>query len=166
MQRLRTYVLLIITIGILLPLNLRAQEQLTTNQAVGNLITKYQDTEGVDCINITKGEGLGTVKFAMRKFLSAKLLRNITQIAIIEYSAASSEMVNEVQNDLNTHFAQMQLFVEETTEDGQKKRCLINCGDSTSDITDLIFIIESNDFRCCVYMHGTISREFLEDSTD
>lgn len=166
MQQFRTYVLLIITIGLLLPLGLRAQEQLPSNQVIDNLIIKYQDTEGVNCINLSKGEGLGIVKLAMRKYMSAKLLRNITQIAIIEYSAASSDLVNDVQNDLNAHFAQMQLLMEESTEDGQQKRCFINCSDSTSDISDVFLTIEGNEYRCCVYLHGTISREYIKSATN
>lgn len=166
MKRCGLYTLLIFTIALLLPLGLRAQEQLPISQAIDNLTVKYQNTEGVNCINLTKGEGLGIVKLAMRKYLSAKLLRDITQIAIIEYSAAPSDLVDDVRNDLNTHFAQMQLLKEEINEEGQKMRCLINCDDSTSDITDLFLSIESDKYRCCVYMHGIMSRELFADATD
>lgn len=166
MKRFRIYTLFITTIWLLSHLNLSAQEQPTISQSLDSLIIKYQDTEGVNCINLTEGKGLGIVRLAMRKYFSAKLLRNISQIAIIEYSTAPSDLVNDVQNDLNTRFAQMQLLAEETTEDGQKTRCLINCNDSTSDISDVFFTIESDKYRCCVYMHGIISREHLMDATN
>ena len=65
----------------LLSLNVHAQDQPAINQTVSELINKYQSTEGINSINLKKGEGLGIAKLAMRKHFGSKFLRGIEQIA-------------------------------------------------------------------------------------
>lgn len=151
----------------LLSLNVHAQDQPAINQTVSELINKYQSTEGINSINLKKGEGLGIAKLAMRKHFGSKFLRGIEQIVIIEYSSAPSNIADELNCEIATRFAKMPLQKEQNDpEKGQTVRMMANSDGSDDKISDIIFVIESDKNRCLVYLHGAIDKESFEDLSD
>lgn len=151
----------------LLPLGACAQDQSSVNQTVIELINKYQSSEGINSINLAKGEGLGIAKLAMRKHFGVKFLRGIEQIAIIEYSSAPSDVADDLNSEIATRFAKMPLQQEKTDpEKGQTVRMMANNDGADDKISDMIFVIESEKNRCLVYLHGAIDKESFEGLSD
>lgn len=164
----KNIVLCIIAVSFaLLPLSAHAQGQQSVHQAIVELINKYQSTEGINSINLEKGEGLGIAKLAMRKHFGAKFLRSIEQIAIIEYSSAPSDIADELNSEIDTRFAQLPLRQEkDDPEKGQTVRMMANSDGSDDKISDMIFVIESDKDRCLIYLHGAIDKESFESLSD
>ncbi|MBQ5827198.1 MAG: hypothetical protein IIW47_00205, partial [Bacteroidales bacterium] len=54
-------------------------------KTVKEIAEKYQDSTGVECMTIVKGEGLNLVKMMLKKEFGKQFIKGVTSITIIDY---------------------------------------------------------------------------------
>ena len=73
------------------------QEATPVEKLVKEIVKKYEDTKGVDCISVAKGSGLEMVKMMFNKKFGKKFMKGVTAITVIDYSDASQEVCQSLR---------------------------------------------------------------------
>ena len=87
-----------------------AQENTKVQQAVNEIVKKYENTDGVSCMTLVKGGGLELIKTALNKEFGKSFMKGVTSITIIEYSEASKETSASLRKDLDVFQTLLQDF--------------------------------------------------------
>ena len=59
-----------------------AQVPSQAEKVVGELVKKYENVEGVDCLSVVKGGGLEMVKLMLSKELGRSFMKGVTSIYV------------------------------------------------------------------------------------
>lgn len=138
-----------------------AQEASQVQKAVEEIVKKYDDTKGVECISIVKGGGLEIVKMMFRKQFGKDFMKGVTSITIIEYSDASEEICQALHKDLDVFITLLEEFdlgKDKKSTDNDYARCFASVSEDGT-LSDFVIALEDNESKMCMYMAGKIKVE-------
>ena len=125
---------------------------------VKQLVTKYDDVKGVDCMTVTEGLGLGFIKMMFNKQFGKEFMKGVTAITVIDYSDASQQTCQALRKELNaftTLLEEVKLGEEKELADFDLVRCFVMPSDDKT-ISDFIIAVENKDSKMIMYMAGKI----------
>lgn len=138
-----------------------AQERLSIEEAVNQLAERYDGTEGVECICVSKGSGLGLVKLMLQKELGRSFMKGVTSITIIEYSEASEETCIALRKELDAFSTLLQEFdisKEKQFADNDYIRSFAAVSEKGT-FSDFVIALENKKSKMVMYMAGEIILE-------
>lgn len=135
-----------------------AQESSKVEAKVNELVKKYENVKGVDCMSVTKGLGLSMVKMMFNKQLGKQFMKGVTGITIIEYSDASQQTSMALRKELDEFLPLLQEFKlgeqKESSENDYMRSFATTLDNNT--ISDFIVALETKDSKIIMYMSGKI----------
>lgn len=135
-----------------------AQESSKVEAKVNELVKKYENVKGVDCMSVTKGLGLSMVKMMFNKQLGKQFMKGVTGITIIEYSDASQQTSMALRKELDEFLPLLQEFElgeqKESSENDYMRSFATPLDNNT--ISDFIVALETKDSKIIMYMSGKI----------
>lgn len=152
---------LVLIAAILISLNCLADKKPEANDQILNLVKKYENTKGVECMSIVKGEGLELIKMMLKKEFGRKFMKGVTSIIIIEYSDASEDISKAIRGELDvfmTSLKEIDVTKEMDLEGCDYVRCFAKEMDS-SHISDFVLVMEGEGSKMLMYMGGEIILE-------
>ena len=134
------------------------QESSKVEAKVNELVKKYENVKGVDCMSVTKGLGLSMVKMMFNKQLGKQFMKGVTGITIIEYSDASQQTSMALRKELDEFLPLLQEFElgeqKESSENDYMRSFATPLDNNT--ISDFIVALENKDSKIIMYMSGKI----------
>ncbi|MBO5802021.1 MAG: DUF4252 domain-containing protein [Alistipes sp.] len=139
-----------------------AQQPSNVEVKVKELVKKYENVEGVECMVIEKGIGLGMIKMMLNSQFGKDFKKGVTSIIIIEYSDASQEFIHAMHNELDTFKTMLEEV--DTSEDEELAasdyvRSFMKVSADEKTISDFIFVMEDKESKMLMYMAGKIKIE-------
>ena len=134
-----------------------AQERSKVEQAVNEIVSRYENTEGVDCMTLVKGGGLEIIKTALNNEFGKSFMKGVTSITVIDYSDASPEICGSLRKEMDVFLTMLQDFrIGDVNEfaDNDYIRCFAAENDGV--LSDFVIAIENGDSKTVMYMAGKI----------
>ena len=139
-----------------------AQEPSPAEKKVGELVMKYENIEGVDCLSVVKGGGLEMMKMMLSKELGKSFMKGVTSITVIDYTAASPETCMSLHKDIEAFSSILEEFdvsEDESLANNDYIKSFASTSESEKSISDLIIAMENEDTKAIMYMAGEIKME-------
>lgn len=137
-----------------------ATEPVKVDQAVKDLIQKFENVEGIECQTFVKGEGLELIKMMLRKEFGRKFMKGVNFIAIIDYGKASQADCDAFHKELDIFSSLLEEFKlneEMEISDSQFIRAFAQRTDDG--LSDFVIAAESGNEKFFMYMGGKIILE-------
>ncbi|MBQ2047031.1 MAG: DUF4252 domain-containing protein [Muribaculaceae bacterium] len=135
-----------------------AQEPSKIEIKVNELVKKYDDVKGVDCMTVKKGLGLNMVKMMFKKQFGKEFMKGVTSITIIDYSDAPQQTCLSLRKEFDAFSSLLQeikIGEEKDLADIDYIRIFAaNKDDNT--LSDFIVVSEDNKNKVLMYMAGQI----------
>ena len=148
-------------IGLLmLGVSVYAESPTGVNKAMNELVKKYDGAKGVNCVTVTKCQGLEVMKLMLNGELGKSFMKGVTSITVIDYSAAPAEVCDALRKDINVFTSLLQEFDVSQSKDLSKSkytRCFA-CTSAANEgrLSDFVLAIEEGETRSIMYMAGEI----------
>ena len=152
-------VVILVALCIMIMASGYSQEPLTVELKFNELIQKYENVKGVECMTLVKGRGLGMVKMMLNKEFGKDFMKGVTSIAIINYSESSQETCLALRNELDSFKFLLEEFNvgEAKAFDGNDYiRGFASASNDDKTISDFIIAAEEKDSKIIMYMAGKI----------
>lgn len=138
-----------------------AQEPSKIEIKVNELVKKYDDVKGVDCMTVKKGLELKMVKMMFKKQFGKEFMKGVTSITIIDYSDAPQQTCLSLRKEFDvfsSFLQEIKIGEEKDLADIDYIRIFAaNKGDNT--LSDFIVVSEDNKNKVLMYMAGKIKVE-------
>lgn len=138
-----------------------AQEPSKIEIKVNELVKKYDDVKGVDCMTVKKGLELKMVKMMFKKQFGKEFMKGVTSITIIDYSDAPQQTCLSLRKEFDAFSSLLQeikIGEEKDLADIDYIRSFATKkGDNT--LSDFIVVSEDNKNKVLMYMAGKIKVE-------
>ena len=151
-------VIILVALSMLTMLTSYAQTSSKVETKMKQLVTKYEEVKGVDCMTVTNGFGLGLVKMMFNKQFGKEFMKGVTAITVIDYSDASQQTCQTLRKELNAFTSlleEVKLGEEKELADFDLIRCFVMPSDDKT-ISDFIIAVENKDSKMIMYMAGKI----------
>lgn len=151
-------VIILVALSMLTMLTSYAQTSSKVETKMKQLVTKYEEVKGVDCMTVTNGFGLGLVKMMFNKQFGKEFMKGVTAITVIDYSDASQQTCQALRKELNAFTSlleEVKLGEEKELADFDLVRCFVMPSDDKT-ISDFIIAVENKDSKMIMYMAGKI----------
>ena len=128
---------------------------------VNELVKKYDNVKGVECMSLVKGRGLEMLKMMFNKEFGKEFMRGVTSITIIDYSDASEEIYLVMHKELEAFVFLLEEFdigEEKQFADNDYIRSFAQTSDSGT-LSDFIIALENKGSKIIMYMAGEIKVE-------
>ena len=139
-----------------------AQEPSQVEKTVDAIVKKYDDVDKVECITVTKGNGLEMFKMLFNKQFGKDFMRGVTSITVINYSDASEETCLALRKELDafvTLLEEFNLSGEKKFADNDYVRSFASASSDAGTLSDFVIAIEKEDSKMVMYMAGDIKVE-------
>ena len=139
-----------------------AQEPSQVEKTVDAIVKKYDDVDKVECITVTKGNGLEMFKMLFNKQFGKDFMRGVTSITVINYSDASEETCLALRKELDafvTLLEEFNLSGEKRFADNDYVRSFASASSDAGTLSDFVVAIEKEDSKMVMYMAGEIKVE-------
>lgn len=126
---------------------------------VDELVKKYDEVKGVNCITVSKKIGLELFKKKFAKQLGKEFMRGVTGITIIEYSDASEQTCQDFRKELDVFASLLEEFgdkEEEKDPDQDYTRCFGSVSKEDATLSDFLITIEDDEQKMFLYMEGVM----------
>lgn len=139
-----------------------AQQPSNVEVKVKELVKKYENVKGVECMVVDKGMGLGMIKMMFNAQFGKAFMKGVTGIVIIDYTDASQEVVLSIHNELDTFKTMLEEV--DTSEDEELAasdyaRSFTKVSADEKSISDFIIAIEDKESKMMMYMAGKMKIE-------
>lgn len=143
--------------------NVYAASQVKVEDSIIKMATEYENVSGVDCMMISQGEGLGLFKVLLNKQFGRKFMKDVTSVVIIDYSAASAEVVAELRAKVASFNGVLQEFDlgEDELAEGEYVKCLAKVLSDVV-ISDFLINMEDAESKMLLYMGGELNIENMD----
>lgn len=135
-----------------------AQESSKVEAKVNELVKKYENVKGVDCMTVGKGIGLSMIKMMFNKQFGKQFMKGVTGITIVDYSDASQQTCMALRKELDVFLPLLQEFKlgeqKESSENDYMRSFATTLDNNT--ISDFIVALETKDSKIIMYMSGKI----------
>ena len=151
-------VIILVALSMLTMLTSYAQTSSKVETKMKQLVTKYEEVKGVDCMTVTNGFGLGLVKMMFNKQFGKEFMKGVTAITVIDYSDASQQTCQTLRKELNAFTSlleEVKFGEEKEFADFDLVRCFVMSSDDKT-ISDFIIAVENKDSKMIMYMAGKI----------
>ena len=138
-----------------------AQELSQVEKMFDEMVKKYENIEGVECVSVVKGGGLEMMKMLLNKELGKSFMKGVTSITVIDYSDASQETCSALHHDLDVFTSMLGEFnvsEEPSFSDNDYLRSFASVSDDGT-VSDFIIAMENEDAKSIMYMAGEIKIE-------
>ena len=138
-----------------------AQEPSKAGRKVDEIVKKYEFVEGVDCMTVAKGSGLGLLKSMFNKEFGKDFMKGVTSITIINYTDASQEVCQALRKELDVFLSLLEEFKDKnkkSTDEQEYIRSFALPIDEKT-ISDFVIAIEDKESNMILYMAGKIRIE-------
>ena len=135
-----------------------AQEPSKIEIKVNELVKKYDDVKGVDCMTVKKGLGLNMVKMMFKKQFGKEFMKGVTSITIIDYSDAPQQTCLSLRKEFdvfNSLLQEIKIGEEKDLADIDYIRSFATKKDDNT-LSDFIVVSEDNKNKVLMYMAGKI----------
>ena len=153
--------LLIIAVALATGISSFAQGSSKIEKMVKEIVNKYDGKDQIECIAVTKGNGLEVVKMALNNEFGKSFMKGVTSITIINYSDASEDTCTALRKELDVFISLLEEFdlsKEKSFSDNDFVRCFAAVSDSGK-LSDFVVAIEQDDSKMVMYMAGEIKVE-------
>ena len=133
-----------------------AQERSKAEIKISEIVKRYEEVKGVECVTVVKGRGLGLVKMSFNQQYGKEFMKGVTGITIIEYSDASPETCEALHRELDGFVELLEEFnlgKEEELSKNDYARSFASIVDEET-ISDFIIAIEDKESKVIMYMSG------------
>lgn len=157
MNKLMTKVVFIAALFFIAVNPLYSQGTSKVEKAVNELVNKYDGKDQVDCMVVTKGNGLELLKIALNKQLGNSFMKGVNSITVIDYSDASKQTCEALRKDLDAflvHLKEFDVSKEKQFSDNKYIRCFAS--EDGGVLSDFILALENDDSKTVMYMAGKI----------
>ena len=127
-------------------------------KTVKEIAEKYQDSTGVECMTIVKGEGLNLVKMMLKKEFGKQFIKGVTSITIIDYSKAPEETCKSLRNEMDLFLSLLEEFKisdKDEFSDNNFVRCFA-ASSSPGILSHFVIALEKGDTKTIMHMAGEI----------
>ena len=134
-----------------------AQVSSKVEKTVNEMVKKYENVKGVECITLVKGSGLELMKTVFNKEFGRSFMKGVTSITIIEYGDAPEQTCQQLRKELDVFTSLLQDFnlgKEKEFSDNDYVRAFANEKDGK--LSDFIIAIEDGSSKTIMYMAGEI----------
>lgn len=134
-----------------------AQQSSKVDSAVNQIVKKYENTKGINCISVVKGGGLEFFKMALKKEFGKSFMKGVTSITIIDYSDASEDTCQSLRKELDVFESLLNdynLSEEKEFSDNEYIRCFA-C-ENGDRLSDFVVALENESSKTVMYMAGEI----------
>ena len=134
-----------------------AQNPTEVERMVNEIANKYDEVDGIECMTVTKGNGLEMVKLMFNQQFGKDFMKGVKSITIIDYSAASEATCSAVRKDLDVFLSMLQEFNlngEIQFSDNDFIRCFAN--EDSGTLSDFVIALENGKSKTVMYMAGKI----------
>lgn len=138
-----------------------AQEALNVEIKVKELVKKYENVKGVECITLGRGIALGMVKSMLNQQYGKDFMKGVTSITIINYTSASQETCVALRKDIDAFGSMLQEFKigeEKDSTEYSYARSFASVSEDNA-ISDFITAMEDAETKMMMYMAGKIKVE-------
>ena len=135
-----------------------AQEPSKIEIKVNELVKKYDDVKGVDCMTVKKGLELKMVKMMFKKQFGKEFMKGVTSITIIDYSDAPQQTCLSLRKEFDVFSSLLQeikIGEEKDLADIDYIRSFATKKDDNT-LSDFIVVSEDNKNKVLMYMAGQI----------
>ena len=150
--------IILVALSMLTMLTSYAQTSSKVETKMKQLVTKYEEVKGVDCMTVTNGFGLGLVKMMFNKQFGKQFMKGVTGITIVDYSDASQQTCMALRKELDVFLPLLQEFKlgeqKESSENDYMRSFATTLDNNT--ISDFIVALETKDSKIIMYMSGKI----------
>ena len=138
-----------------------AQSSTKVETKVNELVKRYENVKGVDCVTVKKGSGLGIVKMMLNNEFGKDFMAGVTRINIINYPDASQSTCLALRKEFDLFGSMLEDFNMGEDEDFKEydyARCYAAISGSNT-ISDFMIAMEDSDAKMMMYMAGKIKIE-------
>lgn len=135
-----------------------AQPASTGRELMTSMVEKYSQTEGVEGVVCTKGNGLEMIKLMLRKQFGKEFIKGVDVIIIVDYTKADSQVADAIRTQtesLSANYEQKELPKEIVKDNYLRNFFKLN--DSKQIITDMVVLVESAKNRTVIYFGGEMT---------
>ena len=135
-----------------------AQQSVNIEPKIKAIASEFENSKGVDCVEISEGLGLTMVKKAFTPQFGKEFMKGVTAITVIDYSDASQQTCQALRKELNAFTSlleEVKLGEEKEFADFDLVRCFVMPSDDKT-ISDFIIAVENKDSKMIMYMAGKI----------
>ena len=135
-----------------------AQGSSKIQDTINDIVNKYDEKNNVECITVTKGNGLELMKMMLNQEFGKSFMKGVTSVTIINYSDAPDDTCNALRKELDVFISLLEEFdltKEESFADNDYVRCFASSSDSGT-LSDFVVAIEKGDSKMLMYMAGKI----------
>ncbi len=152
---------IVLSLWMLFALPMFAQSQAYTQ--VNHLMNKYKQNDK-DLQIFREGEGLKMIKMLVGKQAGKKFMKDVSLIAMFDYSALNEAQLQAFHQDLDTQLSAFQeKSISEEERDGNYVRFFFVTLDEDS-LSDFLSVMEDKEgkMRLLMYLHGKMPIEETE----
>ena len=138
-----------------------AQEPSKVEIKVNELVKRYENTKGVECLTVGKGSGLGMFKAMFNQQFGKDFMKGVTSITIVNYGDASQEVGLELRKEVDALGSMLEEFKMGEGTNNPESYYIKSFASTSADktISDFITIMENKDLKMIMYMAGKIKAE-------
>ena len=137
-----------------------AENNAAAEQAMLELVKKYDKEKGVKSITVTKGRGLEIVKLLLNDKMGKTFMKGVTSITIIEYGGASAEVCEELRKEVDIFssiLTEFNMSEVKKAPQGDYSRGFVNVVDADEGrVSDFLVAVETDEMKSIIYMKGNI----------
>jgi hypothetical protein len=138
-----------------------AQEPSKVEGKFKELVQRYDNIKGVECITVAKGSGLEMFKMMFNKQFSKDFMKGVKSITMINYTEASPESCQALRQDIDSFSSLLTEFDmnkdKEAGESGYMRGFASTPNENT--ISDFVIAMENDGLKMIMYMAGDIKVE-------
>ena len=130
-------------------------------KTIDAIVKKYDDVDKVECVTVTKGNGLEMLKMLFNKQFGKDFMRGVTSITVINYSDASEETCLALRKELDAFITLLEEFKvgeEDKFAGNDYTRCFAAVSPDAT-LSDFVFALEDEETKMLMYMAGKIKVE-------
>ena len=131
-----------------------AQEPSKIEIKVNELVKKYDDVKGVDCMTVKKGLELKMVKMMFKKQFGKEFMKGVTSITIIDYSDAPQQTCLSLRKEFDVFSSLLQEIKIGEEKDLADIDYIRSFATKKDDNTLSDFIVVSEDNKQSINVYG------------
>lgn len=152
-------IILLLVLCVITMTNTYAQERSKAEVKIGEMVKQFEACNGVQCLTVAKGSGLGLVKAMFNQQFGKEFMKGVTSITIINYSDASAETCAALRKEIESLGEILMDFKMGENKEFSEYSYAKSLADLQEDgsISDFVTVLEDKETKMLMYMSGKIA---------
>lgn len=152
-----------ILVSMLTSVTLNAANPVKVEESVKQMAVEFENKEGMDCMVIEKGEGLGLIKAMFKQHFGRKFMKGVTSMVMIDYTNATNEVRDLFKSKVAAVANTLKEFDlgEMDLEEGEYVKSYASSHGENS-VTDFMIMMEDKESMMFLYMGGELIIDQLD----